>query len=240
MFRMSAIRTKFLSKISKSDETGCWEWTAGKTGKGYGAFSINGKNRPAHRVSYELFKEPIPDGLFICHRCDNPGCVNPGHLFLGTHQDNMDDRSAKGRTPPLPNTHSNQEWNLKRILSMPKGSDNHATRYSDEKVLQIHELRKTGIGPKPISEALGIPEMFVQDVIYGRARRYLHPDEAIRNRLTRERTPRQKGVRKKYSDETVEEVRRRIAAGDKGCNIARELDVPRSLVYDLKLGRTRG
>lgn len=235
---MSSIKEKFLSRVS-IDETGCWLWAAGKTGQGYGAFAIDGRNRPAHRVSFELFKGKIPEGIFVCHKCDIPACVNPDHLFLGTHQDNMDDRSKKGRTPPLPNTHSNQEWNLKRIRSMPKGADNTATRYTDEQVLQVHELRKTGIGPKPISEALGLPEMFVQDIIYGRARRYLHPDEAIRNRLTRERTPRQSGVRKKYSDEIIEEVRRRAALGDKGSKIALDLGVPRSLVYDVRLGRTR-
>lgn len=236
---MSAIRTKFLSKISKSDETGCWMWSAGKTGQGYGAFSIDGKNRPAHRVSYELFKGPIPEGLFVCHDCDTPACVNPDHLFLGTHQDNMDDRSKKGRTPALPDTHSNVEWNLKRVLNMPKGSENHATRYSDEQVLEIHRLRATGLGPKPISESLGVKEMFVQDVIYGRARRYLHPDPDIRGKLRRENSPRQAGIRTKYSDETVAEVRRRLSNGDKGSKIANELSVPRSFVYDVSMGRTR-
>lgn len=151
----------------------------------------------------------------------------------------MDDRSEKGRTPPLPDTHSNPEWNLKRILSMPKGMDNTATRYSDEQVMEIHNLRATGIGPKPISEALGLPEMFVQDVIYGRARRYLHPDPNVRNKLRRENTPRQTGARTKYSDETVSEIRRRLASGDKGSKIAEALGVPRSFVYDVKMGRTR-
>lgn len=77
----------------------CWEWQGGIARKtGYGRVWHNGETRLAHRVSYELAYGPIPDGTLVCHHCDNPPCVRPDHLFAGSHQDNHDDRGAKGHT----------------------------------------------------------------------------------------------------------------------------------------------
>lgn len=78
----------------KVDMTGdCWIWTAGKLPSGYGRYL----NHFAHRVAYEITHGPIPDGLHVCHKCDNPSCCNPAHLFAGTAKDNMQDRERKGR-----------------------------------------------------------------------------------------------------------------------------------------------
>lgn len=81
------------------DTTGdCWVWKGSKAGAGYGVLGIDYKSVYAHRFSYELHFGPIPDNLCVLHKCDNPPCVNPDHLFLGTQLDNMDDRNRKGRT----------------------------------------------------------------------------------------------------------------------------------------------
>jgi hypothetical protein len=90
---------RFLSKIEIDDKTGCWVWIAGRFKDGYGQFSCEGEVL-AHRVSYLHFIGPIPEGLHVLHNCpsgDNPSCVNPYHLWLGTHRDNMEDKVRKGR-----------------------------------------------------------------------------------------------------------------------------------------------
>ena len=89
---------RFCSKFKQGGEEECWEWEAHKV-KGYGQVWNGRKNLKAHRVSYELFVGPIPDGLIVRHKCDNPGCVNPHHLEVGTNADNMRDKVERERQP---------------------------------------------------------------------------------------------------------------------------------------------
>lgn len=82
---------------SRLAENGCWEWVGGKGAGGYGCFSVNGKNQKAHRVSYEAYKGKIPKGMVVRHSCDNPACINPDHLNIGTQRDNVADRELRKR-----------------------------------------------------------------------------------------------------------------------------------------------
>lgn len=99
---MKTIKERFDEKYIVDEETGCWLWTAAKHWVGYGVIGVNGKQVKAHRLSYELHHGPIPKGegfhgTCVCHKCDVRSCVNPDHLFLGTHQDNMEDQRKKNR-----------------------------------------------------------------------------------------------------------------------------------------------
>lgn len=113
---------RFWAHVAKGPE--CWLWSGAPTSTGYGKLAFPGGGwQSAHRFSWELHNGPVPDGLQVLHHCDVPLCVNPSHLFLGTHLDNMADMRAKGRytnryisNPPThcPHGHEYTEANVRR------------------------------------------------------------------------------------------------------------------------------
>lgn len=96
-----AILEKLATRSRKNEATGCIEYTGPRLPRGYGKMYIGGYvSEYTHRLAYLLHIGEIPSGMFVCHRCDNPSCINPSHLFLGTVFDNVRDRDAKGRSGP--------------------------------------------------------------------------------------------------------------------------------------------
>lgn len=107
---------RFIEKIKK-DKNGCWNWTAYRNRCGYGRIAeAPFRNREAHIVAYELFIGKVPKGLCVLHICDNPPCVNPEHLWLGTHAQNMADMKLKGRAV----NRNSPEWYKKLLVSRVK------------------------------------------------------------------------------------------------------------------------
>lgn len=109
--------TRFWARVEiPSDPDGCWEWIGAKIPYGYGEIMINYRNIGTHRFSWELHYGPIPEGMWVCHHCDNPSCVNPKHLFLGTPNDNMQDKVRKGRAKgPPPPLHSGETHPMAKL-----------------------------------------------------------------------------------------------------------------------------
>lgn len=95
------IEGRFWRHVKRGDKDECWEWSGSRTPHGYGRLSVNGNLEYAHRLSWTFVNGSIPEETHILHKCDNPPCVNPNHLYAGTHQDNMKDRNVRGRVGKL-------------------------------------------------------------------------------------------------------------------------------------------
>lgn len=120
------VAERFWEKVDRRRISECWPWTAKASHKyGYGMIATDAQRGPiyAHRLSYELHYGPIPDGLHVLHSCDNPPCVNPTHLFLGTHVDNMEDCARKGRAlSPSGEAHRSAKLTEDRVLAIRAAS----------------------------------------------------------------------------------------------------------------------
>jgi len=149
-------KARFWSKVDKRGPDDCWEWTASKFKQEYGQFYIKGRGYVAQRIAYLLEFGFIPEDLFCLHTCDNPPCCNPSHLFLGTHQDNMNDRSSKGRS------------------SIRPGESHPMSKLKEFQVLDILHRCENGDLQKEVAKIYEVSPQHVSDIVNGKKWRHLH------------------------------------------------------------------
>lgn len=150
--KLEVTKSNFESMVFFSPD-GCWLWIGALTQSGYGKWPMNrtDKVRPAHRLSYTLYKGEIPEGLHVCHSCDVPCCVNPDHLWLGTNRDNTKDMDRKGRRKTL------------------RGSHNPGASITENKASHIKGLLAIGIQATLVGKCLKISRSVVQNISRGMA-----------------------------------------------------------------------
>lgn len=152
-----------IKRMVEIDEiSGCWNWK-GSTRNGYGRLFVGSrsdgtrKSVSAHRLSHEAFIGEIPDGLEICHKCDNRRCVNPDHLFPGTRQENVDDRESKNRNKP------------------PKGEAVGTSKLSSADVTSMRRLRTKGISFSKLAERFGVCKKTARQACNGETWKHVDP-----------------------------------------------------------------
>jgi hypothetical protein len=146
--KYSSINERFEAKFSKGD--GCWEWAHVSAGDdGYGRFNTGEKVDKAHRVSWTLYVGPVPDGMFVLHKCDNRKCVNPDHLFLGDNAANMADMKAKGRGRGL------------------RGENHKMAKLTDQQAKKVLEKALSGENQKQIAREFNISHQLVSAIKTG-------------------------------------------------------------------------
>lgn len=154
-YTRKTIEERFWAKVDKSGD--CWLWTAYCMAKGYGVFGIHRTTELAHRVSWQLAHGDIPDGLFVLHNCpdgDNPACVNPAHLFLGTDAINKQDMVTKGRSS--------------------RGERRNSAKLTDDRVRLIRELYAAGKhNGNELAEMFAVSHSAVYNLLSGRTWRHL-------------------------------------------------------------------
>ncbi len=135
---------------------GCWNWKKYKNSLGYGIINVKGKIHLAHRISWQIFKGEIPESLLICHTCDNPSCINPNHLWMGTNKENQEDMFKKNRSRHV------------------RGDDHSSSKLDSEKVKKIRSLSKPRYyTAKRLAEEFKVSEVTIHNIIYGRTWRHL-------------------------------------------------------------------
>jgi hypothetical protein len=163
---------------SMTDAGNCVVWVGPVGPTGYGIIRFRQKNMRVHRVAYEATSGPIPTGMCVCHTCDNRACVNPDHLFLGTHAENMRDMARKKRANNAAAVQASK-------LSRPRGTEHHASILDEETVSTMRDMRRAGLTLKAVASTFGIDFRTVYSATVGETWSHVPNPVAIKWRRTR-------------------------------------------------------
>lgn len=163
---------RFWRQVEKTD--GCWLWLGSKSARGYGKITIAGRTLSTHRLSWVFAHGEIPAGLYVLHHCDNPPCVRPDHLFLGTAADNAADAVAKGRW-----TTGSRNGAVLHPETRPRGERHPMARLTEDQVLQMRAKRDEGYTYQRLVEEFGVSKSTVANVVTRKKWRHLRPGEAV-------------------------------------------------------------
>lgn len=155
---------RFWAKVRRVEGDGCWLWTARLDQDGYGLWQPS-QGRPAmraHRVSFSLTFGDLPDGVLVCHDCDNPPCVRPGHLFPGTNVENVADRVAKGRS-----ARGHRSGRYTRPERTARGERNGRAKLTEAAVAEIRCRCAGGEGYRPLGREFGVTHRVVRLIARG-------------------------------------------------------------------------
>lgn len=155
---------RFWTKVNHGDAMECWPWIARRNQSGYGTFKIADRSWLSHRVAWVLSVGPIQTGMLVCHRCDNPPCCNPRHLFLGTVADNQLDAGRKGRT--FLQRHPEMAP-ARRIPGLKAGAKNGRAKITDLVIPEIRALRAQGLSQREIGERVGLCQQEISNILLG-------------------------------------------------------------------------
>jgi hypothetical protein len=158
-----------LARLAVVEHSGCWEYTRARDKGGYGKFMLNRRHERAHRASYILHIGPIPEGLWVLHKCDNPPCCNPNHLFLGTPLDNQQDRRNKGRHGLHGSVTHPHRWR--------SGEESARAKVTWKQVKEIRALEGK-VSCRRIAEQYGVSDTLIRGII-GKQMWWPEPSEPL-------------------------------------------------------------
>jgi hypothetical protein len=187
----------------------CMIWTTGKDKDGYGQFWVNGKGIRSHIFVWTIYNGPILKGLQVLHKCDYPGCINPLHLWIGTNQENVDDKVRKRR--------------------QIKGSSHGMAVFEDEEVFEILKLSNSGMTQQEIADIFGVTQSSINNIITGRCWSHLTGIKYIYKN--------NKGENNGFAilnDNKVREIRQKSKDGRSGVSLAKEYCVTPANISDIK------